>query len=301
MAEWSVDPSLGASIYRVVQPLSGEDESGDEDSLEGTTDDTLAANTSSRVRFDIVLPSGETLDHLILPVKKQGVLSLRSRTSPGSQLDPKESISSYRLFTSHLWSLAPEDYSLLCSILGTLESEYMLSIGADPRIFTLDHLASTLITDELCTKLVNTLMGADVLDFIEETRGLLKEMMEEGTSSHLGTLLDPEVEEVRRVDDVMSVKESVDDNFGSSLVRQPDPTGGAMQIDSGNGLENPQGSLLSTPLVDADASTGDVETSQPGGPRGEHKRLVVDWHGRRRGNANITCYRAKQTTTIKSI
>jgi hypothetical protein len=236
------------------------------------------------INREISLKNGDTSDRLVLPLDRQGVSALRgpNRVSAPETEQLDESMLYYCGFTTHLWSLAPDDYPLLFSILHTLESEHMLSIGADPRVFLLDEPALELITDDLCVELMDAVMDADVPDFIAELCKLLQEMRDGVGEEDLfcGTLLDPRVEEDREADDAMSVEDdSVVDSNGDPLVRLPDPARGAMQNPSGDGFENPQGRLCSNPLVDASASTGDAETSRPGGLRDEYGRLVNTWHG----------------------
>ena len=109
----------------------------------------------------------------------------------------------------------------------------------------------------------------DVVAFIDEMRLLLAELQEsdQDAQAAVDSIFPPKESDV--FEDAADALDgtAVDANASGSLsVRPPNPTGDAMQIDeSGDGTVNPQGCLLPDPVLDANASTGDVEAARPGG------------------------------------
>ena len=279
VAEWSTDGSMGASIYRINTPdtaidVEDEEESNDNES-EGEAEGLVGPPESSspRVRFNMVLPSGETSDRLILPANRQGVSSLRHRDKAMDVNEPateQTQVVSYRQFATSLWSVAPDEYNVLFSVLDTLEHKFVRSIGGNPLDIELDLSVAHLIQDDLRQKMVDAADGYPIA-FIDEMRLLLGELQ----------ALDAEAQEIidgifRSVDDTeyfVDANEKVDDMSvqdrvnaqGTPPARLLIPARGAMQIEGlGDGIEPPQGSLLPAPVV-AETATGDVETAHPGG------------------------------------
>jgi hypothetical protein len=115
--------------------------------------------------------------------------------------------------------------------------------------------------------------GEDTMEFHEEMRLWMEESLKSDAEAQrtIDRIFDPDSTEY--VEDTGNQLESEFhdslDAEGSNTVRPPSPTVQAMQIDvSGDGVENPQGSLLPAPVVGASSPAGDVETARPGGSPG---------------------------------
>jgi hypothetical protein len=285
-ADFSVDGSPAASIYRIKNG-STVDEEEDEETVEEDVDgDDEETDSQRKVQFDMLLPSGETSEKLLLPAARQGVSSLRKSTYNSSvgQLASEEeeeeevpNIVSYRRFATDLWSRAPEDYPTLFAILDTLEHEHVTALhGA--ALDTLDGPSvDHLIDGELRRLLVAAAREEEVLEFIAEMRMLMQESQENDIeaqeiieSSLYG---DTEVGFVDAEDGMDNSPDgeaiSPEGDLDSHGNRLASPARDVMQVDGPvNDRVNPQGSLLPAPVENATAFSGDVETARPGGTPG---------------------------------
>jgi hypothetical protein len=177
VGEWSADGSLAASIYHVNDPaevVDVDDDTVEEDEVVEVvateTEPQSAADTTRKVQFEMVLPSGKTSTRLILPVHQQGASSLRqSKHSKSEESTPPNEIDNvvtYRQFAQGLWSRAPEDYTSLFAILNTLEKEYVLSVGGDAFDIEIEASVEHLVDNTLRQQMMDA-TDEDVVAFID--------------------------------------------------------------------------------------------------------------------------------------
>jgi hypothetical protein len=281
VAEFSVDASLANTIYRIEDDQELDDDVSDDDNEDKEDSDYQAASSKRGVHFnfEMELPNGETSARLILSPDQQGVSSLRKSkrlTSDNNSTDVEMEVASYvgyRQFASELWSRAPEDYPTIFAILDILTNEYIQSITGETSDVPVEPSSYHLVDDHLRNMLVDAADEEDMMEFLEEMRMWMEESMksDEDAQRTIDRIFDPESTDSAKDTGNQLESEFHDslDAEGSDTVRPPSFTVEAMQIDvSGDGVENPQGSLLPAPVVGASSPAGDVETARPGGSPG---------------------------------
>ena len=296
VADWSVDQSLGASIYRVANSAAATEDDDDDDDGDDEDDDEDveivdgATASSPQVRFAMELPGGGTSDTLLLPDQQQrhppsqasatAAAATATDTLTGGEMGEDDSqvsvrVATYRQFARTLWGHAPENYDVLHDMLNQLEFEYLLLLGEDTSDIVVPSDSASLVDDNLRQLLVDAAHEGEIVEFIDDIRLLLsnKARSEEEADELIKSIFGEEFWENMNVKEVEDFDErSVQDANNATVLlssRLPPSENNAMQVDGlGDGSSDPQGSLLPASRVAASGATGDVETAPAGGASG---------------------------------
>ena len=295
IGQWSVDASLGKSIYQVGGEADegeeedgddGEDEEDEEDEesddevqiVEGNTDDE--EGRTRQVQFSMDLPGGRTTDTLVLPDSRSvAPLLLPSLQGTSEDMVDMQGVETEGadtpsgIFADALWNLAPENYKVLYVVLDQLDLEIRTCRNMPLPVIHISDAVKALITDSLWEKLVNGAGELDFLDFVDNIRAMLDELRSADVDARkeLGELFRKRGQEVGvveegeddAVDETFELEEEIDfrNNDGLSAVGLPSSTAASsLQTAAASGTVDPQGSLLSAQATDA----GDVETTPAG-------------------------------------